>query len=328
MPHSSTPSSGLEVAFSILYTHKHNSMPKHISSIQFSFLYPLSSFTLCRDFYFMKCFDSTIFKLSWSKCIKCNDDLPRSIPPESLQVDQKCINFIFMASGKTCRQAANSKHEKRMPDVFILLLSRSGVNFLHIKVRRISTNPWASSKIYGEKCSKKIKWNFSFRSIGSALEGSERWMGREVVCRCSDDARDVPVNQFRKLKANQFLVPAVNKWFLYNRSHAKLMMLRSLLCVGGKTAKRYRDVLLVIAAIAFYIHQEPVQQQPWEKWCKLIVSFVAGVGGGEAVGLIYCAGAERGRRFYDYSMKSLLSLEFFPFTSPIVCSVMKHERRM
>jgi hypothetical protein len=46
-----------------------------------------------------------------------------------------------MASGKTCGQAANSKHEKRMSDVFILLPSRSGVNFMLVKVRRISTIP-------------------------------------------------------------------------------------------------------------------------------------------------------------------------------------------
>lgn len=62
----------LEVAFWIVYTHKHNSMPKHILPSNFA---SLSSPVLCRDFYFMKCFDSTIFKLSWSKCINCNVDL-------------------------------------------------------------------------------------------------------------------------------------------------------------------------------------------------------------------------------------------------------------
>jgi hypothetical protein len=46
-----------------------------------------------------------------------------------------------MASGKEAseqagdEQAANSKHEKRMPDVFILLLSLSDLNFTFINVR-------------------------------------------------------------------------------------------------------------------------------------------------------------------------------------------------
>jgi hypothetical protein len=43
-----------------------------------------------------------------------------------------------MTSGEAVRRAGGgtkSKHEKRMPDVFILLLSLSDLSFMHINVR-------------------------------------------------------------------------------------------------------------------------------------------------------------------------------------------------
>lgn len=145
----------VEVAFSIVYTHKHNSMPKHILCPSILLRSRRFRRSLCRDFYFMKCFDSTIFKLSWSKCIKCNIDLPSlslRIWMHYIQVDQKCINFIFMASGKTFsgrQQTVNTK--KRMSDVYIWCSSHYVVSFMHIEVRHISTKPWTSSKIYDEE---------------------------------------------------------------------------------------------------------------------------------------------------------------------------------
>jgi hypothetical protein len=79
MPHFSTHSSRpLKVAFANLgYTYKHttttstihSACPSTFFAIQFCSVH--NFFFLFRDFYFMKCFDSTIFKLSWSKCIKC-----------------------------------------------------------------------------------------------------------------------------------------------------------------------------------------------------------------------------------------------------------------
>lgn len=143
-------------------------------AIQFCFIH---FFRLSRDFYFMKCFDSTIFKLSWSKCIKCNVALFSIIVffflfivdvmlrlhhlAHSLQLDQKCINFIFMMAG--WQRAVN---KKRMSDVFILVW-RGPPCIDTGECCLISTKPWASSKIYGEKMC-FIKW-ISFRSIGSTL---------------------------------------------------------------------------------------------------------------------------------------------------------------
>lgn len=84
-------------------------------------IFPRSLRPLCWDFYFMKCFGSTIFKLSWSKCIKCGIALfspsypsssyeftclqPHLQHPTKIWLDQKCIHFIFTA--------AHNKHEQK-----------------------------------------------------------------------------------------------------------------------------------------------------------------------------------------------------------------------
>lgn len=96
-------------------------------AIQFCFIH---FFRLSRDFYFMKCFDSTIFKLSWSKCIKCNvalfsiivffflfivDVMLRLHPlAHSLQLDQKCINFIFIMAGWQRAVNTTKKNVRRL----------------------------------------------------------------------------------------------------------------------------------------------------------------------------------------------------------------------
>jgi hypothetical protein len=75
-----------------------------------------------------------------------------------------------MASGKTCGQAANSKHEKK--DVRRLyFVAFSLRRELHARQSPSHQHkPRASSKIYDEKC---VRMKFFFRSIGSALE--EGW---------------------------------------------------------------------------------------------------------------------------------------------------------
>lgn len=70
-PHQERPRGGIQNCKDINTT----------TPIQHIFTHPISS-SMRRDFHFMKCFDGTIFKLSWSKCIKC--DIAPSTPSSEL----------------------------------------------------------------------------------------------------------------------------------------------------------------------------------------------------------------------------------------------------
>ena len=113
----------------------------------------------------MKCFDSTIFELSWSKCIKCTDErvspsivgpFTSAISSHPLQVDQKCINFIFMAINTA---------KKRLADVFILHRTRLSI-LLHVSAlcllaRSLSYHRIFTMKIFFLSSNNEIFFLFS-----------------------------------------------------------------------------------------------------------------------------------------------------------------------